>query len=326
MSARRWMALPLVAALVVLALPASADQPPAPPAQDGALADALYQEAGKLLQAQKWAQAKEKLEACLAIEPGIGALQNLGFAEMKLGLMASSWSHYNDALGLAVIRKDNRASGLREDVRRVEAMLAKLALDVAPENRTNAIEIRRDGVLIVAAAWDTPIPLDPGPHAIEASRSGKRPWTTTVTIEAKPGVTTLKIPALLDAPTESAHGAPLPLPLPLPPPVSSTQRTAGIVVLSLGAVGLTVGAVAGGIAAAEHSNLIGACPTAVCPSSLQSNVDTYHRTAAIATGAFIAGGVIAATGIVVMATAPKARAVTVSPVLGLGFVGARGRF
>jgi hypothetical protein len=302
-------------------LPASADQPPAPPAQEGALADALYQEAGKLLTAQKWAEAKVKLEACLAIEPGIGVLQNLGFAEMKLGLMASSWSHYNDAMGLASVRKDNRLNGLREDVHRIEALLAKLVLDVAPENRTNGIEIRRDGVLIVAAAWDTPIPLDPGPHAIEASRPGKRSWTTTVTIEAKPGVTTVKIPALLDAPTE---GAPVPLPPPpAPPPVSSTQRTAGIVVLSLGAVGLTVGAVAGGIAASKHSNLIGLCPTAVCPPSMQSNVDTYHRNGAISTGAFIAGGIVAATGIVVMVTAPK---VIVSPVVGLGFVGARGRF
>jgi hypothetical protein len=162
--------------------------------QDQALADVLYKEGIKLAHEGRWLEAKQKLEASLALDPGAGTLWNLSRFEERLGNMASAWSRANDAAALARTRGNKLAKDMEADAKRLEPTLARLVLTVAPESRAAGVTIKRDGTVIQAAAWDTPIPLDPGEHKIEATAPGKRTWTTTVKIEVQPSTTTVAEP------------------------------------------------------------------------------------------------------------------------------------
>jgi len=58
-------------------------------------------------------------------------------------------------------------------------------------------------------------------------------------------------------------------------------------------------------------------------------VDSYHLLTTVADAGLIAGGVLAAAGVVLVVVAPKprpSREAWVAPVIGPGFVGAQGGF
>ncbi len=271
-------------------------------AQDRALADQLYGDAGKAAQAGDFAGAKTKLEASLALDPGIGTLIRLSWCEEKLGNVASAWSRANEAESMARKANDKRAKEAADAARRLEPLRAKLALRIAPENRGEGLEVRRDGVVLKAGALDGEIPLDPGEHTVEASRPGKQPWKTTVTIKPGPGVTTLEVPALQDAPavlaTSDAPAAPF----------WSAQRIAGASVAGAGAAGLVVGGVLGILTLSKTSaataHCSGSSPLQCDPTglSLESGAAT---TANVSDVGFALAGAAAITSTVLFLTAPS---------------------
>jgi hypothetical protein len=110
----------------------------------------------------------------------------------------------------------------------------------------------------------------------------------------------------------------------------SSNKTLAFVAFGVGGVGLLVGGVTGMIALSKHSDLNGKCPGGTCPDkSLQSDVDSYHSMGMISTIGFIAAGLGAAAGTVLLLTAPSDSARTsafVTPYIGPGSVGATGRF
>jgi hypothetical protein len=111
--------------------------------------------------------------------------------------------------------------------------------------------------------------------------------------------------------------------------------------MGVGGVGLVVGAVAGGIAIADHSSLVSTCGGSVCPNGKQSDVDSYHTMAVVADIGLIGGAVFLAGGAALALFSPtaadQARAALrgaapeqmvggVTPYLGLGTAGVVGRF
>ena len=132
-------------------------------------------------------------------------------------------------------------------------------------------------------------PGDPGAYTLRARAPGKKPWSLslgnpdprrrqTVTVppldddprarkpEAPPTTTVVAPPAIA-----RADDKPPPPPLPVEPP-GQAQRTAGIVVGSLGLAGLVVGGVLGGLAASRFSDAKSLCPSTPC-----SNQDGIAR-------------------------------------------------
>ena len=106
-------------------------------------------------------------------------------------------------------------------------------------------------------------------------------------------------------------------------PSPSNQKLIGAITLGLGAAGLIVGGVTGGIAASKHSTLVAAA------TRTQADVDSYKSMGLVSTLGFIGGGVLAAAGVVVILTAPKSApttGATLSPFIGLGSLGATGTF
>lgn len=291
-----------------------------PTVEDRALADQLYGDAGKLAQGGDYAGAKKKLEASLALDPGIGTLIRLSWCEEKLGNIASAWTRANEAEAMALHANDKRAKEAAETAKRLEPLVSKVVLRIAPVNRADGFTVSRDGVALKPGALDAQIPLDPGEHTFDATRPGKLPWKTTVTIKPVPGVVVVDVPALQDAPTPAPSE---------PASYWNGQRIAGATMGAVGVVGLAVGSALTAIMVNENHASMVYCPTdpnkCYAPGvSLRNDaLDAAHA----ATGTFIAGAALAAGGLVVFLTAPKASpsptsSARVAPVVGPTFAGA----
>jgi hypothetical protein len=107
------------------------------------------------------------------------------------------------------------------------------------------------------------------------------------------------------------------------------------VAFGVGAAGLILGGVTGGLAMGAHSTLAGECPGGTCPTDKQSDLDSYHLLGTLSTVGFAVGGVGVAAGVVLLLVQPKSDAappaaassgLSVTPVLGPGSIGAVGRF
>jgi hypothetical protein len=185
-------------------------------------------------------------------------------------------------------------------------------------------------------------PADPGAHLIRAVAEGFAPAEASVTLkEGATGTVTLELaPAAVAAvkrPVVAVVTPPITPPSqPPPPPVEapikpapggSTQKTLGFVALGASGAGLILGGVTGGLAIGKHGDLATACPKG-CPPSQQANLDSFHTLATLSTVGFILGGAGAAAGTILLLTAPKkpVNDPRVTPVVGPGYLGAKGTF
>src|SRR4051812_39786672 len=147
-----------------------------------AAAEALFGEGRALMAKSQFSEACPKFEASEQLDPGLGTLLNLADCYEKLGKTASAWAEYREAIPLA----RGAGSKVRENlaIERAKALESRLSMitirALGGAEDSAALEIRRDGVPVQAAKFGSPIPVDPGPHTIEATAPGKQKWSSTV--------------------------------------------------------------------------------------------------------------------------------------------------
>jgi hypothetical protein len=228
----------------------------------------------------------------------------------------------NDAFKAAV-------DDAKKELDQVSRQLAWVTIQVTGPS---APEVTIDGVALAPAALGVKRAIDPGQHVVRATGDGYGAAEKQLTI-AEGGAE--KLTFALEpgaAPTAPVATATAPTPAPDAPttaPRSSMQRTLGFVALGVGGAGLALGAVTGILAIGKHGSLSDACKDGVCPPSSQGDLDGYHTVGTLSTIGFIAGGVGLGAGVVLLLTAPKAapqKEAAFTPLVGLGSVGARGRF
>jgi hypothetical protein len=188
-------------------------------------------------------------------------------------------------------------------------------LDAADEFQTlkpkiPMIRVAADGMPLSEVAIDIdgkPVPsslaaegrlVNPGQHVIVGLRAGERVRVTLTLREGQRETALLRFgvtPATAD--TATAEVEP-------PKPGSPTLRAVGYVSLGVGAVGLTLGTVTGIIALGKKSQIDRneLCRDRVCAPSQDSKVDSYNSMRMASSVGFIAGGVLAATGVVLLIT------------------------
>jgi hypothetical protein len=208
------------------------------------MAESLFNEALSLLANQKPAEACPKLEASQRLDPGVGTLLYLADCYQTLGRTASAWATFREAAYMAKDRKDDREKIAVDNARSLEPKLSFLTVEVTPLPGV-VLELRQDGKALSDALWNSPIPVDPGPHTLEASAPGKQPWSTSVNIAQGPHQEHIVVPPLEDQPIEQTVLAP-----PTPPPAEpattfggSTQKTLGWVLLGVGGAGVVTSGV-----------------------------------------------------------------------------------
>lgn len=305
----------------------------APTKQDVQKADKLFREARTLMAQGKYETACPKLEQSQQLDPSPPTQYQLGICYENTGRPATALAFFTEVADLAQKAgfKDKEKVA-RDKASALEPKVPRIIIEVSAGSRVSGLSILRDGKPVPENQYNQPILVDPGDYAISASAPGKKPFDTTVSVRGE-GVR-VKVPIVL-ADVQGVAKRPDSTPPDASPKGGiGAQRIAGIAISVVGAGGVAVGAVFGLNAMSGYDKAIK--DPSLCPSKKQCYpegkklVDEAQTNALISTIGFVAGGVLLAGGIVVIATgSPKAPGpsqtgaeVAVVPLLGEGFVGA----
>jgi hypothetical protein len=216
----------------------------------------------------------------------------------------------------------------------------RIALSTAP---VEGLVVVRDGARVEPVAYGVEVPVDPGPHAINATAPGRRPWWAEVAVSGAGEVTTVEVPELerASAPRIAPTSAPPPAadpfagsaaaarsPTPDAARVGPGRRRitppvwASLVVAGGGfGAGIAFGAAARSLwqqarPGCEQSN--------VCSDAAYAVAQRSRRDANLSTASFAIGVAALAAGAILFARIPRgqARAVQVVPDLDSGTAGA----
>ncbi len=324
------------AATLLLAAPSAFAQS----AADRATARELGQDGQAALDAKNYASAEDLFRRADALFHAPTLLLGYARAEAALGKVVNASEAYNRVIreGVAPGGPDafvKAVEAAKAEAGAVEARIASVTVVVnGPDNPT----VTLDDQPLPVAALGVRRPVDPGSHVVKATASGWDPAEATFTVAdagSANATVAMNRNAVASAPppvaTAIAGGAPssgAPDTADHGPTAAhgSWQTPAGWVGIVAGGVGLATGAVAGVLAIGKHSTLETECKT-VCK---QADIDSYHAIGAISTVGFIAGGVLAGAGLILLVTAPSsapsAGTATVRPYIGFGSFGAVGSF
>lgn len=291
--------------------------------EEKAAAEALFDDGVKLLKAGSLDAACKKLEASQRIDPGIGTLLYLGECYEKSGKTASAWATFREAASVAqAAGQSERARWGQQRADKLVGNLSKLTIEPGAQNREiSSLQISSDGQPVLRSLWSTPLPVDPGPHALEASAEGYESVQLTVTVGPNAQSQTVEIPALKKAaPLEPSPVTPPP---PAPPPADKSlvpptgppeesgngQRTAGVVTAVVGGVALGLGGAFGILAIVNNRDAkAGNCEPEDCLNPTSGGADAARAAADWATAStigMVAGGALVAVGAVLYVTAPN---------------------
>jgi hypothetical protein len=298
----------LIAGITLLPIAAMAE----PSAADKALAQSLFKDGRALMNAGKTAEACAKFSESDRLDPEIGTHLNLALCHEAQGKTASAWVEFGETADQADrIHDDERSKFAHQHAQDLEKKLSRVRLRVDQPAAGTTIAI--DGAAIGQAGWASAVPLDPGAHELRVEAPGKKTWTKPFEV---PATTELAVPALEDAAVTTA-----PPPPPNDEPKSgSPLRLVGFITAGVGVAGIAVGSIFGvmTISANDKANTectlaMGKCTQAGVDAG--RNADTF---ATVSTIAFIAGGVLAAGGaVLILAGKPsKKTGARVVPLLG----------
>ena len=272
------------------------------------------------MQEGKYAEACPKFADSNRLAPGAGTLLNLGACYEKNGQTASAWATYADAASQAdhAGRKD-WATKAKARMDALAPTLSKLSIVVPATAQAPGLVVKRDGVAVGASEYGVPIPVDPGKHTIEASADQKKPWTTTVDVDAKHASASVTVPALETADAPVVAAVPTTTDKPTTAPTNEpekpagdskrgdTQRYIGLGLGGAGIVGIGVGVVFGLVATSKKSSAEDNCNAdlSVCKQAGVDAMSSARGAATVSTIGFIAGGALLVGGVALYLTAPK---------------------
>jgi serine/threonine-protein kinase len=269
-----------------------------------AAAQALFDEGRTLTKEGKWTAACPKFAQSQALAPSVGTLLNLGECYERTSHFASAWASFREAATYASHSgQDDRAAYAREREAKIAPKVARLTIEVPPENDVPDLEVKRAGKVVPRAELGVAIPIDSGSVDITAGARGKTPWTTVIDVQdgSKMLVT---VPRLPDAPVSASA-----------PPGTQEQpasaggawkRPAGIALGAAGVVGITVGTIFGLIAKSKNDDALTHCVSGnLCDETGLSLTSDAKSAAAVSTVAFVVGGAALIGGAVLFFTAPN---------------------
>lgn len=311
MIAGRALMLSCAASLWLLPATAAAQE------RDPAAAQALFDQAKELIRVKKFAEACPKLQESNRLDPGIGTQFHLADCYEQSGRVASAWALFLDVASQARASGQlDREKAAQKRAEKLAPRLPKLAITVPESSKTAGLEIRRNGMLVGAAQWGTPVPVDPGEVELTASAPGKQTLRQTLRLE-EGKTASYSLPALAAgdgaAPVEPTStpqpAAPAPTAAPVVAPASPTSsvtpqgdaspskgrsNTGWVLTLAgVGVVGLGVGTTFAIMAKNQYDDSLAGCAADEVNRCNHSGVEQRNGAISkgnVATIASIAGG------------------------------------
>jgi hypothetical protein len=290
---------------------------------------ATFQEGRRYIEQGNCDAAVTKLRESIAFEPSVGARLSIADCTEKPDPL-TAWRALKDAASLALLNHDERVATAEQRAAGLERRLAMIQFKLAPATYELAgFELRVDGEVVDRYLYKAGLfATAPGKHLVEATAPSKKFAEAAITSEG--ATTVVAVQLQTDACPPSSKAA-VPAPVASTPPPSepsdpgSTRRTLGLVVGSVGVVGLATGAVFGLLTLSKKSSIqdacggnIGACQAPA--GSVDADQEAAKTSATISTASLIVGGAALLGGATLFFTAPKARtgSVKVTPSVAKG--------
>lgn len=274
-------------------------------AGDSISAEALFVAGRDAALRGDYAEACAKFAESQRLDPAPGTLINLGDCNEHLGLFASAWRYYREAVDR--LPGDKRVEGLKARMKAMEPRLSKLTLTLAP-GAPEGTRVTRDEVELGSASLGMAMPIDAGEHVVVVTAPGREAKRTAVKIVEGQSP---KLELSAGAASRAIEAPPPP-----PPPASGSGRTIGIVIGSLGVASLAAGAVTGGMTLQRKSTVESDCHNQVCNTHVGIDAAAQGKTLSlVSTVTFVTGLVgIGAGAVLFLTSGPRsAPAVALAP-------------
>jgi hypothetical protein len=291
----------LAAAILASSAPAGAEED----AATRAAARKLAEDGVAALQAGEGAKAIEKLDKAFRTlrVPSIALWS--GRALAKQGQLVEAAERLLEATRLPVsgdtaVQEQAKAEAAKE----LELLRPRIPNLIIRVEGGGDVSVSLDGRDVPASLLGEDRPINPGAHQLIAKRGAEQKTEDVNVAEGERKEVTLRFDAV--APSNIA-----------PPPLASEarpssadsarggSRTLAFVALGLGGAGLLLGGVTGGLALSKKSALdddTEHCLDNQCLRAVEDDVSSLKTFRTVSTVGFIAGGVLAATGVVLLLT------------------------
>lgn len=272
----------------------------------------LFAQAQKDEEGNRWAPALEKLMRVGSVKMTPGVRLHIAVCEDKLGQLASALADYTAAESLAKAQKNAEVlAAVADPLAKMKARVPMLTLS-APDD-VPGLEVTLDGKKLAAGVLGVALPVDPGPHNVEARAPNRKVLTRVATLKEREAVTVEL--RLEPAPVVKAD-EPKPAPPPIahapdvkptidtqpPPEEEPASRSKLAPILTTGGAVALLAVGIGAFAAAEgaQGDLRVACAqSAACPDDKRTTVRALDG---LALGTWIGAGVLAGVSVALWIT------------------------
>jgi hypothetical protein len=291
-------------------------------------------------------RAREQFREGLALEAGgncakalesfraVAEVKSTPQVRMHIAQCEEKTGDYVKALGsyrLALV--DAQAGKVKDVIELANESIAALepkipSITIGRGEGAGVASIRLDERELGGTEIGSKMPVNPGPHVIEATSPGMRRFRTELSL----GDGEKKTIEVILTPVADPGPGPDPTVEPTatapPPPTSSPMRTAGFVIGGIGLAGLALGGAFIGVRQGTLSELESKCGAdhKGCPPDANSVIARGELESNLVNGGLIGGGVLVAVGLILVVVAPKSEpAATAAKWLGItpGVAGSR---
>lgn len=278
-------------------------------------------EGARLYEDGEYAGAEAKFDQAFAAlkAPTLGLWYARTLA--KRGKLTEAARTYQEVIQLKV--KSGRIKEQRQAQAEAAVDYAELSsripeLTLSAKGNTEGVTFVLDGAPLAPDSFSKPIQLNPGAHAVKATRGSKElSWDVSLAESTKTTTELDLTPLTRVDPPVAPSAAPSPMPKVAPPSMSadSTRATsnptklAGWVFLGLGGVATAVGATTAIVTASKKSELddSGECANNLCYPEQRDLRESYNSMRLVSGASFLVGALALGTGATFLLTAPKPR-------------------
>lgn len=297
---QRFIPAALFLSLAALQRPAGAD--------DKQTAKALFEEGVAKMEAKRYEEACPQIEQSLKLDPYPGTLFTLAECEAQWGHSAAAYKRYGEYLTLfaSLPKEKQQKQGARDKDARTKRgeLAAKIAELTVVLSAPSGTEVSHNGAKLPEGELGNPLVLDPGEHVFTTSApdGASNEQRITLTAGEKQSITLTLKKSVEVVPTAAPSTTPA---------GTSPRRIAAFALGGVGAAGLILGAVTGGLMLAQMDAINAGCKdngdgVALCTEEGAAAGNNAKTFGLIATVGLAAGAALAGTAIVLFVTEPRA--------------------